>query len=330
MKVLITGGTGYIGEFFVPQLLKEGHQVRLLVRNLEKGKKLFGNFCEYFVGDVTVKESLKGCCEGIDIVFHMVAKVGNELPSEKNFKAFRNVNVEGTRNLIDECKKANIKKFIFVSSIAAMGIVKETPCNENSECTPYLPYQVSKYEAEKLVNEEYCKNGFPGICIRPTKVYGVGEHEYSYLILAKLCKIGYFPKVGKKKNYTSNIYITDLIQALVKLIDKGRIGETYILSASDSIGFVESGKIIANILNKKIKVISIPANLMIGLAGIEEKFYLRMGRKPIVTKKNVEATITDRIYDISKAKKELGYCPQVRMEDGIERVISWYLDSGLI
>ena len=85
MRILVTGGTGFIGGYFVPMLLKEGHQVRLLVRNEAKARKQFGDKCEYHVGDVTNKDSLKGCCEGIDVVFHLVAKSGNELPSKENF-----------------------------------------------------------------------------------------------------------------------------------------------------------------------------------------------------------------------------------------------------
>ncbi len=330
MNILVTGGTGYIGKYFIPELLRQGHRVRLLVRNLEKARKLFANSCDYFVGDVTEKKTLCGCCKNIDIVFHMVAKVGNELPNNKNFTIFYKVNVEGTKNLIEESKKGNIQKFIFVSSIAAMGIVKEIPINEKSLCRPYLPYQVTKFEAEKVIKKEYKENNFPAICVRPTKVYGVGEHEYSYLTYAKLCKKHIFFKIGKGKNYLSNIYILDFVQALIKLVDKGIIGETYILSSEDSIAFAEMGKLIADVLNKKIWIIPVPSFLMIILADIEEKIFLRIGKKPIVTKKNIEAIVTDRIYDIKKAKKDINYEPQFKMEDGIKKTIQWYIDKKII
>lgn len=329
MNILVTGGTGFIGENFIPQLLEKGHKVRLLVRNREKGYRLFQDKCEYFAGDVTDRESLLGCCDGIDVVFHMVAKVGNQLPSEENFKAFRKVNVEGTQNIIDESSKANVLRFIFVSSIAAMGIVKEIPINEESKCRPYLPYQVTKYEAEQLVHK-YISTGFPGIIIRPTKVYGVGEHEFSYLTLAKLCRKGIFPKVGRNHNYTSNIYITDFVQALVKLVDNGIIGETYILTSDDSIDFVESGKVIANVLNKKIVIMPVPAWLMIYAATAEEVFFNLIHKKPIVTRKNIEATITDRVYDISKAKNQIGFEPKVSMKKGIQMVIQWYKSEKML
>lgn len=330
MNILITGGTGFIGEFFVPQLLKKKHSIRLLVRDIEKARKLFGNTCEFFVADINNKEALKGCCEDIDIVYHMVAKVGNQLPSNKQMEIFRKVNVEGTKNIIDEAKKENVKKFIFVSSIAAMGIVHENFITEKSTCSPYLPYQVSKYEAEQMLLREFEENKFPAIIIRPTKVYGVGEHEYSYLNLAKICRKKFFPRVGKGKNYVSNIYVTDLVEALTKLADRGKNGEIYIVTSKNSIAYEDLAKVIAMTIGKKIYFIPIPNKIMIMTASIFEKVFNLIGKKAPVTKKNIEAIVTDRVYDISKAKNDLGYQPQITMEEGIRRVVEWYVKSGLI
>lgn len=327
MKILVTGGTGFIGGYFVPMLLENGHQVRLVVRNEEKARKQFGDKCEYFIGDVTNKDSIKGCCDGIDVVFHLVAKSGNELPSKKNFEIFRRINVGGTENIIAEC--GIIKKFIYVSSTAAMGLVKDNPITEKSKCMPYLPYQVTKYEVEEMIREK-CKDGFPGIIIRPTKVYGINEREYNYLTLAKLVKKGIFLKIGNGHDYTSNIYVSDFAQALTKLVDGGLIGETYIATSNESIDFIESGRIIAEELDVKLNVIKVPAWFMIFAATIEEKLLTLMGKKPIVTKKNIQMTVQDRVYDISKIKSETGYEPEMSMEQGIRIVIRWYRQKGLI
>lgn len=330
MNILVTGGTGFIGENFIPRLLEEGNKVRLLVRNLDKAKKIFGETCEYFVGDVTEKNSLKGVCENIDIVFHMVAKVGNELPTEESMRDFRAVNVQGTKNMVEEAKISSVKKFIYISSIAAMGIVKKYPINEESLCEPYLPYQITKYEAEQVINNEFRKDGFPGIVVRPTKVYGVGEHEYSFLTLAKLCRKHLFIKVGREKNYISNIYITDFVQCLCKLVDNGVIGETYIATSKDSIEFKEAGKTIAKELGKKIIILYIPARLMIILARCQERLFIKLHKRPVVTEKNIEATINDRVYDIKKAKDEIGYQPELSMKKGIKLVVDWYVKKKIL
>ena len=327
MNILVTGGTGFIGSYFVPLLLEQGHKVRLLVRDEKRAKEQFGKQCEYHVGDVTDKSSLKGCCEKIDVVFHLVAKSGNELPTEENFENYRSINVIGTKNIIEECN--NIKKFIYISSTAAMGLVKDNPITEKSKCEPYLPYQVTKYEVEELIREK-CKNGFPGIIVRPTKVYGVNEANYSYMTLAKLIKKGVFFKIGTGNNYTSNVYVSDFAQALVKLVDNGRIGETYIITSEESIDFIKSGQVIADELGVDFKVIRVPAWFMICAAAVEERIFLLLGKKPIVTKRNILMTIQDRIYDISKAKDQIGYQPMVTMEDGIKKVIDWYKEEGML
>lgn len=329
MNILVTGGTGFVGEHFIPLLLKDGHYVRLLVRNIEKGKELFGDSCEYFKGDITDSKSLIGACNSIDIVFHMAGKAGNELPSEENFEAFRRVNVSGTRNIVEECKKHGVKRFVYVSSIAAMGIVKQCPITEKSKCDPYLPYQVSRHEAEQYLLSQYRDTGFPIIIIRPTKIYGIGEHVPSYLTLVNLCKKGIWFKVGKGKNYTSNVYITDLAFGLAQCVDNGRLGEIYILTSDDSIEFSRVGQIISRKIGRKIHTIPMPTALMVSCAGFVEWVMTKLHKRPIVTKRNIEATVNDRVYSIDKAQSELGYSPKVKMADGIERVIGWYIEKGI-
>lgn len=330
MNILITGGTGYIGEHLVAKLLKDENKIRLLVRNITKATNLFKDKCEYFVGDITDKKTLIGCCKDIDIVYHMVAKVGNELPSIDNFEQFRAVNVNGTKNIVFEAKRSNVKRFIYVSTIAAMGIVPEIPISEKSNCLPYLPYQVSKYEAEQLLLEENKKNGFPCIILRPTKVYGIGEHEYSYLLYAKLCKIGIYPKLGNGKKFISNVYITDFVQSLLLASERGALGSIYIISSNDSISIFDSINVISNILKVNVHFISIPISLMVLFATLIETLFNKIGRKPPVTKSNILAAISDRVYTISKAKTDLGYEPCISMEDGIKLVVNWYIEQKLL
>ena len=327
MKILVTGSTGFIGSYFIPMLLHQGHTVKLLVRNEEKARKLFGNTCDYHIGDITDRSSLKGCCDGIDIVFHLVAKSGNDLPTKENFEIFRKINVEGTENIIAEC--TNVKKFIYVSSTAAMGLVKENPISEKSKCNPELPYQVSKYEAENLIRKK-CKDNSPGIIVRPSKVYGVNETNYTYLTLAKLVKKGFFLKIGNGHNYTSNIYVHDFARFLVCLVDNGRIGETYIVSSDKSIDFIESGKIIADELGIQLRVVKISPYIMLMASSILERIFTILGRKPVVTRRNIQMTLQDRVYDVSKVKREVGFTPEVSMEEGIRKVIRWYKKKGIV
>ena len=328
MNILITGGSGFIGRKLIPILVNEGHAVSVLCRNKEKASKLLIPQCRIIVGDITDANSIKGCCDGIDMVYQLVGLSGNELPSNYQFERFRRVNVEGLRNIVDEAKRADVKRFIQVSSIAAMGIVKEMPISGDSVCDPYLPYQVSKREGELLVMKEVKENGFPAIIVRPAKVYGVGGED-SYQSIIKMCKTGFFPKVGIKDTMVSHCYIDDLITTLSLLTEKGEIGETYICATEESIGFYESVKLVSKAMNKHVTLVPIPRFLMASAAYCIERVFSLMGKKPPVTYRNVIAATTDRIYDFTANKKDIGFVSSVTMEEGIRRCVEYNKARGL-
>ena len=328
MRILITGGTGFIGKKLIPVLQEQGHEISVLCRKREKAEKMLPNNCKIVLGDITDAESLKGCCAGIDMLYQLVGLSGNELPSDHQFARFRKVNVEGLRNIVEEAKRAHVKRFIQVSSIAAMGIVKKMPINAESKCEPYLPYQVSKREGELLVLKEVKENGFPAIIVRPAKVYGP-EGEDSYQSIINMCKKGIFPRVGMRDAQVSHCYIDDLISTLALLTEKGKVGEIYICATEKGIGFYESVRLVAKLMNKKVTMIPIPRWLMASIAYCIELIFGCMGKKSPVTRKNVIAATTDRIYDFSTNKRDIGFVSSITMEEGIRRCVEYNKQKGL-
>ena len=328
MEILVTGATGFIGIKLTKELQEKGHNISILCRNREKAEELLPSQCKIIIGDITDANSIKGCCDGIDMVYQLVGLSGNELPSKYQFERFRKVNVEGLRNIVNEAKRAGVKRFVQVSSIAAMGIVKEMPISGNSICEPYLPYQVSKREGELLVLKEVKENGFPAIIIRPAKVYGIGGED-SYQSIIKMCKTGFFPKVGIKDTMVSHCYIDDLITTLSLLTEKGKIGETYICATEKSIGFYESVKLVSKAMNKNITLIPIPRFLMASAAYCIERIFRFLGKKPPVTYRNVIAATTDRIYDFTANKRDIGFVSSITMEEGIKRCVEYNKTKGL-
>ncbi len=322
MKILITGATGFIGLKLVPKLLAEGHEISVLCRNKEKALKVLPEGCNIVIGDITDRESLRGCCDGVDMVYQLVGLSGNELPSDYQFARFRKVNVEGLGNIVDEAQKAGVKRFVQVSSIAAMGIVKEMPITGKSKCEPYLPYQVSKREGELLVLDKVKNEGFPAIIIRPAKVYGVGGED-SYQSIIGMCKKGVFPKIGMKDTMVSHCYVDDLITTLALLTTKGKIGETYICATEEHIGFYESVRLVAKLMGRKVWMIPIPRWAMANLAYCIELVFGWMKKKSPVTRRNVIAATTDRIYDFTANKRDIGFVSSVSMEEGIRRCVKY-------
>lgn len=326
MYVLVTGATGFMGTYLVPKLIECGHKVRVLVRDADKARRVLDKACEIFVGDIEKEETLIGCCDNIDVVYHMAALMGHDSPSQEAFERFRRVNVDGVKNIIREAKKNSILKFIHISSTAAMGLQTIVKINEETECRPYTPYQVTKREGELCVLEEFEKNGFPAVVIRPSMVYGPG-FKGDFLTLAKVCKSGWFPRIGNGANLSPALYITDLVEALVKLIDRGQLGEIYLLSSKESYTLRETAEIIGKVLGKKIKFVYIPRSLAIAGAGILEILYKQIGKKPPVTKRNIQSVSTDRIIDITKLSKDLEFEPCISLDVGLPKTVQYFIEQ---
>lgn len=324
MNILVTGATGFMGSYLVPKLLEQEYQVRVLVRDIEKAKKMYGDKCEIFYGDITQKETLKGCCDQIDVVYHMAALMGHDTPSPEAFKKFRLVNVKGVKNIIYEAQRSNVKRFIYISSTAAMGLQKTTYIDEKTACKPYTPYQVSKREAELLVENMVEKKSFPAIIVRPSMVYGPG-FQGDFLTIAKVCKTGFFPKIGMGKNLSPALYITDLVNALVRFVDRGKIGELYILTSSESYSLKETVMIIGKAMRKNVKYIYVPRWLALLGADILERISIWIGKRPIVTKRNILSVSQDRIIDITKVCHDLDYMPEIPLSVGLPETIRFFL-----
>lgn len=159
MKILVTGGTGVIGEGAVPELLSRGHAVRLLSRHAKEDAQQWSGV-EPFAGDVSDASSITGAADGCDVVLH-IAGIAAEHPPEVTFA---NVNVGGTRNLLAEATRANVKRFVFVSSLGAD--------------TGKSDYHQSKREAEQLVQQ----SSLDWTIVRPGNVYGPGDEVISLLL----------------------------------------------------------------------------------------------------------------------------------------------------
>lgn len=329
-KILVTGATGFIGRNLVNLLREEGHYVRALVRDTECAKKLLGtDNIEYVVGDVTDKRSLENICNNISVVYHLAALMGHDLPSESAFRKFREVNTDGTKRIAESCLGTGIEKFIYVSSTAAIGLLKDKVVNEGTPCRPYTPYQVSKYEGELVVRELTEKRGLPGVVIRPSMVYGVGFRG-DFATVAKVVKTGFFPKIGFGRNLSPALYIDDVVNCLNKVKEKAAVGATYIISSEESYELDKVARVIAKALKVKVRLIFLPKFAAIIGAWILERISLLVGKKPLVTARNILSATTDRVFDVSKAQRELGLRQSVTIEKGLSRTVEYFKTQGYV
>ncbi len=206
MKVLVTGGTGVVGQSAVTELVKRGHSVRLLSRNADEDISRWGNSAEAWPGDVSDASNTHASADGCDLILH-VAGIVAEAPPEITFKS---VNVDGTRNILTEAERADVGRFIYVSSLGAGDGQSD--------------YHKSKRDAEELVK------GFHGgwIILRPGNVYGPGDEVVS-LLLQMVRTLPAIPVISGGDDKFQPIWVDDLATAIADAAERtdlhGRILE---------------------------------------------------------------------------------------------------------
>jgi nucleoside-diphosphate-sugar epimerase len=328
MKVLVTGATGFIGSYLVPALVEKGYTVSIIVRDRAKAVDMFGDTVEIFEGDVTKPETLEDACSNQNAVIHLAALASHELPSATAFQRFRNVNVEGTYNLMKNCEKHGISRFLFISSTAAMGAVEGEGLNEETPCKPYTPYQVTKYETETMLLNEFRECAFPVIIVRPSMIYGPG-YKGDLLTIAKLCKTGFFPKIGLGKNLGPAIFVTDFIKALMLILEKGQEGEVYLTTSENSYTLRYRAEIIGRALDKKMKFIYVPKWLLIAIFIVFDFISIIFGIKFPANRRTIKSISTDRVFCIDKLKS-LGFATSISIDEGITKTINFFIKENYL
>ncbi len=200
MKVLVTGGTGVIGESLVRELSKRGHSVRVLSRNAGRDQTWWPANVEGWAGDVSNDETIRRSADGCDVIVH-VAGIVAETPPDKTFQR---INIDGTRWIVMEAERAGVRKLIYVSSLGA----------ERGQSA----YHKSKFVAEEVVR------GFSrdGLVLRPGAVYGPGDEHISRL-LQMVRSLPVIPTIGTGEQQFQPIWHGDLSRALAMAIERDDI-----------------------------------------------------------------------------------------------------------
>jgi len=303
MRVLVTGGAGFLGSHLVDRLIKEGHKVTV-VDNLSGGKRENLNpkakFYKIDICSLRISQILEK--EKPEIVYHLAAKI-NVRKSLENPADDAKTNILGTLNLLKNCKKYKVRKFIFPSSAGVYGEAKNLPTKENYPLNPIAPYSIGKLAIEKYLSF-YQTRGLPFVALRYSNIYGPrqsgsGEGGAVAVFIDKILK-GAKPVVFGNGNQTRDfLYIEDAIEAAI-LAPKAKSGSVYNVGINKVITINDLLKLISRILNKKVKPVFKP---------------LRQGE-----------IIHSRI-DYSKIKRELKWSPRYGLEKGLKKTIDWFKEN---
>jgi dihydroflavonol-4-reductase len=325
MKVAVTGASGHIGNCLARELINIGAHVKVLVHNFEND--LGQMDVELIRGNLLDVESLKKLCEGVDVVFHLAAIITLD---NRQSKQVYEVNVTGTKNLIEIAKSAGVKKFIHFSSIDAMQITpKDSVFDERVLLTKSKKstYAFTKAEGERLVMKSV-SDDFKVVILSPTAVIGPFDFRGSFLgqPLIKIYQNKLPMLISGGYNWVD---VRDVAVAAIRAMETGRNGEKYILSGNFC-SLKELSEMTSKISGKKTPKFIAPIFLAQLASPFYQFFYSITGKKPIYTWQSLKLLISaPKNISFGKAKKELGHSPRP-LEQTLIDTFNWYKQNNYL
>ncbi len=326
MKIFITGGDGLLGSNLVRELLGKGHNLRVLVQPGRDVNTLDGLNLEKAEGNLLNYESLKATAKNVEAIFHVAANT-SIWPSRSEM--VNKVNIEGTRNILRLAKELDIKKLVYVgtANTFSFGIIK-APGHEDTKYLGQqygLDYMDSKWKAHQLVMEAV-KEGLPAVVVNPTFMLGAYDSAPSSgaMILAIYAKKlpGYAPG---GRNY---ICVKDAAKGIANALDKGKIGESYIIG-NENLSYKEAfGKMAAE-LEVAPPGLGIPKWGLLAYGRLGSLIAGITGRKPTVSYPMAKIACDAHYFTAEKAVRELDL-PQTPIEEGIRESFNWLKANGYL
>lgn len=329
MKAFVTGATGLVGSHLIPKLLSRGDQVRALVREKSKIEHLQSLGVELIYGDVKDLRVLREGASGADAVFHCAAKI--QLPGDRGDVS---INFEGTKNMLEAAASSCVKRFVFVSSVAVYGDSNSKLISEDHPQRATDPYSASKIEGERLVLKYQKEHGLKVSIIRPCVIYGPNDRSFLPRLIESL-KGGVVPLVDGGKSLLDLVYAGDVADALILAATKNEaIGQAYNVTDGQTRTIRELVETVAQMLGIKPRLVDVPYAVAYGAALVVNalsKIINPRGGGPshLINPATIRASAIDHHYDISKAKRELGYEPKVDLKQGLREALKHIMASSL-
>jgi len=324
MKIFITGGTGFIGTQLVRRMAQDNHQLFCLARPTSRTEVLREMGATIVPGIVTDKQSLLEGMDGCDWVVNLANVFDFWAPDRR---IYRDINVLGTRNIMEAAIAAKVSKVVHVSSVVIYGDAK-WPVNETSELGVkcFSQYAQTKREGDAVIWQLYRQGNLPLVMIYPGAVVGPDDHKAAGRYVGNLVR-GKMPAQVLTKSVFPYVHVRDVAEAIVRALRKdGNMGEKYLI-VSDNLTFGEINRIVSELSGAKLPVFTLPDFFTMGLAYAVTGIANLMKTPPFLD------LATDQIRlmkhglraDGSKAARELGfsYIPiRVALEDEIRSLRS--------
>ena len=322
-RVLVTGGTGFLGKNVVRGLTQAGYQVRVLARKLSPIEGLRNGNVEIYFGDVADKASLAAAFEGVDLVVHAAAGTsGKKQDCEQG-------TLQGTRNVLELCEGRKVRKLVYISSCSVYGV---TDCKTDQRVTEgsaleRFPnrrgdYSASKQAAEDLVRWSLERSRFPAVILRPGTIYGPGGEVFSPMLgLSLFDKL--FVVFGLGGFILPYVYIDNVVDAIIKSL-QSREADNRIFNVADEHGITKRQYMQAVVkrIHPRALVLYCPLGLLYAATAAQEFLARLLNRAPFLTRYRLISSQRSVRYDSSKIRETLHWAPRISFAEAAARMTS--------
>ena len=321
-KVLVTGATGFLGKYVIEELSQQGYQVRAFGRNCKVGQSLENSLVSFFQGDLTKPEDLMKACQGMDMVVH----AGALSTVWGSWQDFYQANVLGTQYVLEACREAGVQRLVYVSSPSIYAAPKDQFAIKESDAPQ--ENKLNNYICSKLASEKLFKDypDVPSIILRPRGLFGIGDTSILPRVLKLSQKIG-IPLMGDGRQLMDMTCVENVALAIRLALETPQAsGQVYNITNGEPREFRSLIEETLRGLGYPIKYRKIPAPLLSAIASTLEFIYkiLHLKGEPALTRYTYYLLRYSQTLDISKAERDLGYCPKISISEGIEQYVQDY------
>ncbi len=326
MKALVSGATGLVGSSVVRELLKDGIEVKVLVRKESNTKNIDGLALEKVYGDIRDKDSVKAALKGCRVFYQAAALYTSWAPDER---VFYEINVEGTKNVLSAALEQGIEKVVYTSSIAALGYAEDGRlANEETRFNMWnwSPYFTTKHLAELEVIK-FFEIGLPVVIVNPAVVIGVRDIKPtpSGEIILNILNRKMPGYVDTGMNFVD---VEDVARGHILAAQKGKTGERYILG-NENMTFKKFCDLVADVGGVKGPQRKFSRSMVISMAYLARVISAVNHKPPFMQMAMAKGIGKNAYCDCSKAVKVLGM-PQTPLRKTVEKAVKWFRDNGYV
>jgi dihydroflavonol-4-reductase len=275
-------------------------------------------------GDLRDGDAARRLVDGAEAVMH-VAAVYRTAGHPDSY--YRDVNVGGTDRLLEAAAAVGVRRFVHTSTVGVHGDVARPPADETAPIAPGDIYQQTKAEAEALAFEYHRCRRVPVVVVRPGAIYGPGETRL--LKLFRAIARGRYAIVGSGRPFYHPVYIDDLVQGfLLALLREEAVGEAFIVAGPRYVSQTEMAEVIARHTGGRLLPFRIPAAPLQWAGTLVETLCVPLGLEPPLHRRRVDFWTKSRAFSIEKARRRLGYAPEVDFDEGVRRTVEAYRRAG--